>query len=54
MMEYKELDNIKYIPVGENQNMTEKQKNWAIAFGLQEVDNLKPSKYMVELARENM
>ena len=32
----------------------EKRKNWGIAFGLQVVDGLSPSKYMMELAEENI
>ena len=31
-----------------------KQLYWDIAFGLQEVDGLKPSKYMVELSGEHI
>ena len=35
---------------------TQKQKaeNWAIAIGLQKVDNLTPSKYLIEIAKENI
>ena len=31
-----------------------KQLYWNIAFGLQEVDGLKPSEYMVELSKEHI
>lgn len=48
------LEQIKYEKIGESEDSKEKQKNWNIAFGLQEVDNLIPSKYMVELAKENI
>jgi len=45
---------IKYEKVSESQDKYEKQKNWNIAFGMQAVDNLTPSKYMVDLAKENI
>lgn len=48
------LNKIKYEIISENKDSKEKQKNWNIAFGLQEVDNLTPSKYMVDLAKENI
>jgi fido (protein-threonine AMPylation protein) len=35
-------------------SMAEKARNWGIAIGLQAVDGLTPSKYLVELARENI
>lgn len=54
MNNYSELNDIKYKKIGETKEADEKQKNWNIAFGLQEVDNLKPSKYMVSLAKENI
>lgn len=50
----KYLKKIKYEKICETNDAKEKQKNWNIAFGLQEVDNLKPSKYMVHLAEENI
>ena len=53
-MHYSELDKIKYIPIGESTDMSQKQTNWGIAFGLQEVDHLYPSKYMVSLAKDNI
>lgn len=31
-----------------------KAKNWAIAIGLQKVDGLEPSKYLIEVAKENI
>lgn len=48
------LERIKYEKIGESENADEKQLNWNIAFGLQAVDNLTPSKYMVKLAEENI
>lgn len=48
------LDKIKYEKIGETKDCRERQLNWNIAFGLQAVDNLKPSKYMVELATQNI
>ena len=48
------LERIKYEKIGESENAEEKQLNWNIAFGLQAVDNLTPSKYMVKLAEENI
>lgn len=48
------LNKIKYEKIGETKDAKEKQLNWNIAFGLQAVDNLVPSKYMVNLAEENI
>ena len=48
------LNKIKYEKIGETEDEKEKQLNWNIAFGLQAVDNLVPSKYMVGLAEENI
>lgn len=48
------LDKIKYEKIGETQDCQERQLNWNIAFGLQAVDELVPSKYMVQLAEENI
>ena len=48
------LDKIKYEKIGETEDSKQRQLNWNIAFGLQTVDNLTPSKYMVELATENI
>ena len=53
-MEENYLDKIKYERIGETEDSKQKQLNWNIAFGLQAVDNLTPSKYMVELAIENI
>ncbi len=50
----KYLSTIKYQKIGETKDAEEKQRNWNIAFGLQSVDNLIPSKYMVELAKQNI
>ena len=32
----------------------QKAENWAVAIGLQKVDNLTPSKYLIEIAKENI
>ncbi len=48
------LDKIKYEKIGETKDSEQRQLNWNIAFGLQAVDNLTPSKYMVNLATENI
>ena len=53
-MNEKYLDKIKYEKIGETEDSKERQLNWNIAFGLQTVDNLTPSKYMVDLATENI
>lgn len=50
----KYLDKIKYEKIGETEDCKERQLNWNIAFGLQAVDKLIPSKYMVNLAEENI
>ena len=31
-----------------------KAENWGIAIGLQQVDNLTPSKYLIEVAKDNI
>lgn len=53
-MYYAELEEIKYQRIGESSDSSERQENWNTAFGLQEVDGLTPSKYMVSLAKENI
>ncbi len=53
-MEENYLDKIKYEKIGETKDSEERQLNWNVAFGLQAVDNLTPSKYMVQLATENI
>ena len=53
-MEESYLNKIKYEKIGEAEDSKERQLNWNIAFGLQAVDNLTPSKYMVDLATENI
>ncbi len=53
-MNEKYLDKIKYEKIGETEDSRERQLNWNIAFGLQAVDNLTPSEYMVDLATENI
>ena len=53
-MKQEYLNKIKYEKIGETEDCKERQLNWNVAFGLQAVDNLVPSKYMVELATENV
>lgn len=43
-----------YSVIEEEQNKTKLKENWEVAFGLQRVDYLTPSKYMVNLANENI
>ena len=52
-MTEKDLDssNNKYI---EKSKPNDKQSEWDIAIGLQQVDNLKPSKYLKEISEENV
>ncbi|MEG0875085.1 MAG: Fic family protein [Clostridiales bacterium] len=47
------MDN-EYKKINLQQNSSEKENNWEIAFGLQTIDNLEPSKYLKELSRENI
>lgn len=47
-------DEFKYQIITETEDGKLKQIYWNIAFGLQDVDNLKPSEYMIELATENI
>ena len=48
------MDESTYNKVLDEQNPQVKKLYWDIAFGLQEVDKLKPSKYMVELSKEHI
>src|SRR5574344_2224283 len=54
-MSEKELDssNVNYEEIATPKNYV-KQLQWDMAIGLQEVDNLKPSKYLVELLKNNV
>lgn len=55
MQNYNEkYEEFKYEIISETEDGKLKQLYWNIAFGLQEVDNLKPSKYMIDLATENI
>ena len=47
------LELSEYIKSSED-NIVEKAKNWEIAIGLQDVDGLKPSKYLIETAKEHI
>ena len=47
------LELSEYIKSSED-NTVEKAKNWEIAIGLQDVDGLKPSKYLIETAKEHI
>lgn len=44
----------KYEIISKTKDGKQKQIYWNIAFGLQDVDNLKPSKFMIDLAIENI
>ena len=35
-------------------NKSEKKNNWEVAIGLNEVDNLKPSKYLIQLMQDSI
>lgn len=48
------MDDITYDKVLDEKEPKVKQLYWDIAFGLQEVDGLKPSKYMVQLSEEQI
>ena len=48
------MEEITYDKVLDETNPKVKQLYWDISFGLQEVDGLKPSKYMVELSLEHI
>ena len=48
------MDEIAYDKVQEENNPKIKQLYWNIAFGLQDVDGLKPSKYMRELSEKHI
>ena len=47
------LELSEYIKQGEP-NKSEKAKNWETAIGLQDVDGLKPSKYLIDTAKEHI
>lgn len=47
------LELVEYIKVGEPDEV-EKAKAWGTAIGLQEVDGLKPSKYLIDTAKEHI
>ena len=48
------MNEITYDKVLDEKNPKVKQLYWDIAFGLQEVDGLKPSNYMIELSVEHI
>ncbi len=48
------MNDITYDKVQEESNPKIKQLYWNIAFGLQDVDRLKPSKYMIKLSEEHI
>ena len=48
-----DLELLKYIKVGEPDEV-EKAKTWETAIGLQDVDGLKPSKYLIDTAKEHI
>ena len=44
-----------YTKLTENRiDKNEKKNNWEVAIGLNEVDNLKPSKYLIELMQDSI
>ena len=47
-----QYDEFKYTVISETEDGKTRQLYWNIAFGLQDVDNIKPSEYMIQLARE--
>jgi fido (protein-threonine AMPylation protein) len=47
------IDLSEYIKLGEP-DKKEKAENWEIAIGLQDVDGLKPSKYLIDTAKEHI
>ena len=47
------LELSEYIKEGEP-NKVEKTKTWETAIGLQDVDGLKPSKYLIDTAKEHI
>ena len=48
------MDEVSYTQVEDEKDSTTKRLYWDIAFGLQDVDRLKPSKYMVSLSEEHI
>ena len=48
------MNEITYDKVEDEKSSVIKQLYWNIAFGLQDVDGLKPSRYMVELSQEHI
>ena len=48
------MNEITYDKVEDEKSPVIKQLYWNIAFGLQDVDGLKPSRYMVELSQEHI
>ena len=48
-----DLELFEYIKVGEPDEV-EKAKAWETAIGLQDVDGLKPSKYLIDTAKEHI
>ncbi len=48
------MDEISYDKVQDESNSQMRRLYWDIAFGLQDVDGLKPSKYMKDLSEEHI
>ena len=48
------MNEITYDKVEDEKNPKIKELYWNIAFGLQDVDGLKPSKYMIDLSQEHI
>lgn len=49
-----QMNEIKYKIIGENKDGKIRQLYWNIAIGLQDVDNIKPSQYMLGLVKKNI
>ena len=48
------MDEVNYTQVEDEKDSKIRRLYWDIAFGLQDVDGLKPSKYMVDLSEEHI
>lgn len=48
------IQNNQYQIIGESKNKEEKRTYWEIGIGLQDVDDLKPSRYLMELSEKNI
>ena len=57
-MDYKELDNqsksVYYYTLYDQKSYLEKYNYWATAIGLQDVDGLKPSSFLIDIANKSI